>query len=119
MYVTHTGILNYPLLPLAAHTAYLMPELQSQPLLSVGILCNAGCMVTFTAADVRVTLDNQHLFTDPHNVHTHLWFLAPAPLPCANNLTVSRVSPSNRIAFAHASLFLPVLTTLQQALDRH
>ena len=47
MRATHTGILDIPRLPLAARKVHLFPHLASGSLLSLGQLCDAGCLAIF------------------------------------------------------------------------
>ncbi len=44
MVSTHDAELNQPFLPLAARRAHIVPALQTKPLISIGQLCDAGCI---------------------------------------------------------------------------
>ena len=52
---THTGMLDLPGLPSAAHLAHIIPGLASHSLISVVTLCNAGCDVLFTKIGCTIT----------------------------------------------------------------
>jgi hypothetical protein len=65
---THKGILDLPMLPPAARTAHLLPDLKPNALLSIGQLCNNGCTTEFTATDVIIKYNNTPIlqgFRDP------------------------------------------------------
>jgi hypothetical protein len=54
MYSTHTAELFLPGLPLAARQCHIIPALSTQPLLSIGQLCDAGCDVKLNATCATV-----------------------------------------------------------------
>jgi hypothetical protein len=53
---SHTGELDIPHIPLSARLCHLFPGLQSGSLLSIGQLCDAGCIATFTATRMDIYL---------------------------------------------------------------
>jgi hypothetical protein len=55
---TLEGELDLPMLPPAARTAHLLPELKPNALLSIGQLCNNGCTAEFSATDVIIKFNN-------------------------------------------------------------
>ena len=133
MQSTHEAELDLPALPLAARLVHLVPSIQHS-LLSMGQLCDAGCDVIFDAKSVTVSYANQPVLKGLRNSNTKLWHLdlspttptactrqpAPVlelPLHIANSATGS-ASPAELVAFTHAALFSPVLSTLQSALDK-
>lgn len=95
----------------------------------MGQLCDAGCVVTFNATTVRVHLDNMLLLSGVRTRTTGLWHLslvAPDPPPAnATNsellhhsfAAVHSATPAELVAFAHAALFSPAISTLKRALD--
>ncbi|KAI2502115.1 hypothetical protein MHU86_12345 [Fragilaria crotonensis] len=139
MYSTHEAELDVPALPLAARRVHIVPALAHVSLLSMGQLCDAGCRVTFDAVAVTVHLHEHLLLTGTRSLPTGLWHLslvspvadasdmpvtansATAPFLCSSSCsstTVHSATPSELVAFAHAALFSPALSTLHGALDR-
>ena len=104
----------------------------------MGQLCDAGCVVTFDATSVIVTLDDERILDGVRTPSTGLWnlsmvtpSLAPSPLastlppalsepPCLHQsfTAVQSATPPELVAFAHATLFSPALSALRKALDR-
>ena len=60
MVSSHHGLLNIPELPQAARSAFIFPGL-TQPLISVGLLCDHGCTVQFTARRVAILLEGTQI----------------------------------------------------------
>jgi hypothetical protein len=134
MYSTHVAELDLPSLPLAARQVHIVPALTTSSLLSMGQLCDAGCLVTFDATSVTVHLDNERILEGARMPDTGLWHLSMVqpslatnankpvtPLPPLSHRSYAAVhsaTPAELVAFAHATLFSPVLSTLKQALDR-
>ena len=132
MYSTHEAKLDLPQLPPAARHVHIVPSLSTHSLLSMGQLCDSGCEVTFTARNVHVRLDSTILFTETRSPDTALWHLSLLDPPADNDridpdppllhhsyaAVASATPPADLVAFAHASLFSPALSTLKTALDR-
>ena len=137
MYSTHEAELDLPHLPLAARLVHIVPALTTASLLSMGQLCDAGCQVTFDATTVKVYHHDRLLLAGDRAHATGLWHLSlvPAqvppeaayrsthsmplsiPVPCSCAAAQS-ATPDELVAFAHASLFSPALSTLHTALQR-
>ena len=138
MYSTHEADLDLPSLPPAARRVHIVPSLKTSSLLSMGQLCDAGCVVTFDAMSVTVTLHNKVILNGIRTPATGLWHLSmvqpslppalPSPPTVAPTISppllhqsyaaMHSATPSELVAFAHATLFPPALSTLKQALDR-
>ncbi|KAI2506705.1 Reverse transcriptase (RNA-dependent DNA polymerase) [Fragilaria crotonensis] len=138
MYSTHEAELDLPALPLAARHVHIVPALSHVSLLSMGQLCDSGCRVTFDAVSVTVHHHERLLLTGERTPATGLWHLslvppdvactaraeelplsAACPLPCSTCASVVQsATPSELVAFAHAALFSPSLSTLHGALER-
>ena len=75
MYSTHLAELpNLPNLPSFAKTVHIVPDLDGNSLVAIGPLCDAGCIVTFTATDVNVTLNDKCILTGhPSSLLLVLW----------------------------------------------
>jgi hypothetical protein len=115
MISNHQVDLQLPNLPPAASNAHLFPALGDTSLLSIGQLCNAGCTATFTSDVVTIHCDG-HRSIDTN----HLWQvnlpLNNFPTPVHQAATALQGNPSQLVAFLHATLFSPSLTTLATAL---
>jgi hypothetical protein len=125
---THVTELDVPDLPLAARTAHIFPGLTNGSLISIGQLCDHGCIATFTSDAVTITLDKKVILRGDRSAPNRLWTLhapsstpptepLPSPIfPVANNVEHSSLL-ADRIAFLHASLFSPQLSTWCKAIN--
>lgn len=120
---TGTMSLDIPSLPCTARIAYIFPDLQPHSLLSIGQLCDAGCIAVFTASDVTISYKNEPIIHGLRDQQTKLWNIT---VPIKQNTPFRHLSAktvnhptgtAQLIAFAHASLFSPSISTLQRALD--
>jgi hypothetical protein len=110
------------------------PSLHSHSLLSIGQLCDHGCKTVFTNNCVTVTRNDLVLLTGTRSTSTNgLWTLdplAPTTTPSVEpsdpitgsvnamfHTTLAHDTIANQIAFYHASLFSPSLSTWCQAID--
>lgn len=129
MHSTHEAELNVPELPLQARRVYIVPELQSGILISIGQLCDSGCVATFTDTEVIITLGNKVILTGIRKGPHKLWTIdlsTPSPSPNQEedvhqaNATVlpSSAKAADIVAFMHAALFSPAISTLTTALDK-
>jgi len=128
MYSTHEAELDIPALPEAARHVHVVPALASQSLLSMGQLCDAGCRVTFDATTATVTQGKTVSLTGRRTPKTRLWHMnvmkgetttSSNPPPREVSLAaVGSATPEQIVAFAHACLFSPVLSTLEAALTK-
>ncbi|KAG7342947.1 hypothetical protein IV203_020892 [Nitzschia inconspicua] len=117
MYATHEAELPIPSLPLSAHRVYVVPELASSPLIAVAPLCDAGCTVTFANTTVTVHLGHDLLLMGSRDPTSGLWHVTlPPPAELAAATIDHQTGPADLVAFAHAALFSPALSTLHEAL---
>jgi hypothetical protein len=110
------------------------PPLQSHSLLSIGQLCDHGCKAVFTNECVTVTRNDLLLLAGTRSTSTNgIWTLDPlaktttptvepsGPITGSVNAmfhtTLAHDTVPNRIAFYHAILFSPSLSTWCQAID--
>ncbi len=115
---THTGTLPIEGLPPEATTAHLFPELGDTSLISIGQLCDAGCEAHFTATTVEITFQGKVILQGTRDDESRgLWMLT---LPAENvaHAVRSHATTEQQVAFAHAALFSPAISTLKKALDR-
>jgi hypothetical protein len=131
---TPTGTLPGPGLPLSTCRAHVFPSLQSHSLLSIDQLCDHGCKAVFTHNVVTITRDDLVLLTGTRSSAINgIWTLDPldptttpaaapsSPITGSVNAmfhtTLAHDTVANRIAFYHASLFSPSLSTWCHAID--
>ena len=79
---THTGLINVPRLPRSGRIGHVIPGLSRYSLVSVVVLCNAGCDVMFTKIDVTVKYRGRVTLTGRKCTRTGLWM---APLQDASS----------------------------------
>ena len=126
-------MLDLPHLPPSARIAHIFPALASGSLLSIGQLCDHGCTATFHTNTVDIALDGATILTGTRSPTTNLWTIDLAQLrPQATPIFLSHHQPQHRInallatdatiarrvAFYHAALFSPALSTWCAALSR-
>ncbi len=119
MVSTHTAELNLPALPPSAKQAHLFPALQDTCLVSIGMLCDAGCEANFTKTTVNVTLNGTLILQGNRCLKTGLWNVPlQAPEHQANSI-MGTAKVAEQVAFSHAALFSPSISTLEQALGNN
>lgn len=114
---THTADLTLPHLSTEACTAHIFPALGLMTLISIGQLCDHGCVATFDATTVTTTFHGITVFFGQRSHTTqHLWHLVlppPPPTPPTALATVNdSATPAELVQFVHAALFSPALSTL-------
>jgi hypothetical protein len=113
---THTAL---PTLPQAARKAHIFRDLQCDTLISVGVLCDAGLVATFTADDVTFYYGPHIVLQGKRNKVTQLWDLNISPdaqpnVPPGLGLAATTIqfqTTSQAIAWFHACFGYPVKTT--------
>ena len=118
MHSTHEAELDFPDLPSAARHVHILPDLQHHTLISIGQLCDAGCDVTFDATTVTVVYNNNVVLTGIRTPATRLWQMRQVTPSEQANAAIGSATPEQIVAFSHASLFSPVLSTLEIALNK-
>ncbi len=115
--------LNVPGLSKEALVAYLFPEL-SVSLVSVGPLCDHGCDVTYYVNEVTVRNSNQlPVLRGLRDAKSGLWMVPLGDQPtasgwaCALNALPSQATQAQLVAFYHASMGSPAISTLTAAID--
>ena len=117
---THEAELTLPMLRFAARHVHLVPGLHNCSLLSIGQLCDAGYEVTFDYKHMHVILDGHCVLHGEHSTTTRLWHVQPYCEPIHNHIAAAAFDSPNSaklVAFAHATLFSPALSTLEKALQ--
>ena len=74
--------------------------------------------MAFDATTVTVRYLNNIVLTSSRNTTTKLWHLQLPPTTYQANGAVGSATPAQIVAFAHAALFSPALSTLETAIQR-
>ena len=127
MQSSHTASLPIPSLPTSATKAHVFSSLASGSLLSVGKLCDHQYTAIFTNNKVTIHKSNNIDITTaapPILQGTRNAPLQPLyksnlpplqPTPHAANTVIHNPSICNRVAFYHATMFSPTVTTWTKA----
>ena len=132
MQSTHTAELNLDL-PLSAREADVFPALGPTLLLSIGKFCDVGCIGIFDKEKALILRDNKIMLEGTRCPKTKLWTAPQPPNKPAPTWTLPSqkptaavayaathsTTPAERVAFIHASLFSPALSTLKTAQDHN
>jgi len=131
---THEGYLRLPHLSKEARKTHLFPNMQAS-LISVGQLCDSGCIATFDQDKVVAMFDNHVVLTGHRDYTTGMWQVqlptksatnplhATEDLPGPNILqhaahaAVAAESMPKRIAFLHACAGSPAVSSFCTAVD--
>ena len=73
---THTCELDNPALPAAARQAHIVPGLAHTSLISIKMLCDAGCIVKYDAQACTVYYNKKIVWVGKRDKSTGLWILA-------------------------------------------
>jgi hypothetical protein len=111
-------------LPHTARQAHILPGLAQHSLLSVRQMCDSGCSVTFTAADVTVKNGKSTILTGLRDQDSSLWRVPLVPnVPMeigrdhsANNVYAQK-SIQATITYVHACCFSPVTDNWLKAIQ--
>jgi len=117
LHSTHEAELDVPGLPIAAQHRHIILQLATQPLLSIGQLCDVGCDVAFTADNVTISHNHNVILTGRCTPTTKLWQLDIWPPNHQANATIGSATMADLVAFAHAAMFSPALSTLEEVLQ--
>ena len=119
-------------LPPEAQKAHGFNEME-RSLISVPVLCDADCTVTFKKQNVQVIKNNKIIIEGPRDAETNLWLMPlnkdddaiPEKRPFmiqlkhTANSAYQQKSAAQLQAWHHATLGAPVVTTLIKAIDKN
>ena len=115
-----TNLLHLPNLP-QSKIAYVFADNDlDASLISISNLCNLGCTATFTDTHCHIPYEDNNVLSTAKLASANLWHI-PLPLPHAPmlrpaaNATILLSSDRNFVAFAHAALGSPTLSTFLRA----
>jgi hypothetical protein len=145
MHATQEADLLLSDMPADARRVYIVPEPHSLSLLSIGQFCDAGCAITLDKTTLQISYRDKLMLTGTRTPATKLWHVTLPPLllppvpppvaalthalptPTADLTTTHEVAaagigsakPTDLVAFAHAAMFSPALSTLHEALKKN
>ena len=133
---TAHGHLPLPTLSKNSTKAHVLPGLQNSSLLSLGQLCDDGCIVHLTKSTLHVFKNNDLILTGLRNPHDGLWDV-PLPQHPPSVLHSHRSSPSSTLSnpscnviirkqttkgdlaqYLHACAFSPAISTFLTAIKK-
>jgi hypothetical protein len=121
---THEAEFDLPFLRPEAPRAHILPDLHNCSLLSIGQLTDAGYLAVFDAKRLQIydattvdtIADQPCILTGTRHTPTGMWHIdAPIQPDLINRIGTPAMA--DLVAFAHATLFSPALSTLEQALQ--
>ena len=124
MHSTHTALLPFPQLPLAARRAHVFPALQNKALLSIGQFCDSNFTAVFH--DIQVNLINDYTtITGQRDPSTGLYYIdLPKPPPGAPRevcpfacSAYEMKTKADLVQYLHLCDFSPVVHTWTKAID--
>jgi hypothetical protein len=126
MVSTHIAELDLPTVPNAARTVHIFPDMQgSLPLLSIGKLCDHGCIAIYEKDTVNILKDKKIILQGKRDFSTGLWFIdlnknnqPTHHFASASTIVHNDINTAQRVAFFHAALGSPTPSTLTDAMDR-
>ena len=117
---THTATIPWHQAPSSACQGHLFPALKGKCLVSIAQFADAGCSTLFSPTQVVIIHNGNVIIKGNRCPKTGLWMVPLATQPNnphqANAITLPTKVP-DMVAFSHATLFSPVLSTLQKALE--
>jgi hypothetical protein len=117
---THVAELDLPMLRPAARQAHIVPALDNCSLLSLGQLCDAGYQILLEADTLSVLDASETILSGSRDHSSGMWHIElPSPnAPIHLGHHSAKQPAADMVAFAHATLFSPSLSTLENALNR-
>jgi len=83
-----------------------------------GIILHSSCDIAFMASTVTIHHNNNIILQGSCTPASKLWELdIQPPAPAHANAAIGSASPANLVAFAHATLYSPALSTVEDALQ--
>jgi hypothetical protein len=110
--------------PVNALQVYVVPDLRTKSLLSLGQLCDAGCTIILTSTTLKVMYEDTCILQGTRTPQTRLWHveITTSPSHSAQQLqhtaylAAGAATPAHLVAFHHAALGAPSISTLEKAL---
>ena len=120
---THTCTLDIPWLPNDAKEAHIVPGLAHAPLISIKILCDAGCKVTYNDDECRVYYNKKVVWLGKREPQTELWILpltetTRQPQPTTSDGDYNIISGKPHKQYAHNAYAMTYKASLTQYLHQ-
>lgn len=122
---SHKCELNVPSLPINARIAHILPKLANDSLVSIGKMCSAGCVATFTSTTVTITYNDITVLEGIRDHTTGLWKvpLVPASTSLVRQHAINTAyqlprNVAQSIQHLYRAAFSPVKSTLIQAIKK-
>ena len=129
---THTQLLDIPSLPPEARMQHLFPEMSTTGLLSIGQLCDAGCIATFTKRKLIIRNKQSNVILEGHRIpfgeskYTNgMWMVQlqrnktpSSSCHTSNAIVLADTTKKDLAKLHHAALGFPVPSTLLAAIDK-
>ena len=124
MQSTHTALLTFPQLPLAARRAHVLPALQNKALLSICQFCDSNFTAVFHDSQVQLSNANTTI-TGQQKPSTGIYYIdIPDSLPVApqalHPFACSAYEMSTKadlVQYLHLCVFSPVVHTWTKAIN--
>ena len=118
----HTGTIPISVLTPAARQAHMLPTLKTGSLVSIGQLCDSGCITKFNRQLVKIHHNNKLIMQGPRTANG-IWTVpvqaVPQSVPPIANLTMSTLAMKTAqdcVAFLHTAAGYPVVSTWIQVI---
>ena len=124
MQSTHTSLLPFPQLPLAAQRAHVFPALQNKALLSIGKFCNSNFTAVFRKGRVKLSGDDTTI-TGKQDHSTGLYYIdlsepphvAPQALYPVACSAYDIKTKAELVQYLHRCAFSQVVHTWTKSID--
>lgn len=117
MKATNTCTLDLPSLPLDARQGHTFPAL-AKSLISIGVLCDANCVATFSKWKLVISRNNEVLMQGNCDSPTGLWTLPLKETHASANSAYQTTTQADHVQFLHACAGYPVPSTWIDAINR-
>ena len=112
--------LDFPMLPEEAQQAHILPGLTMGSLLSIGRLCDAGCIATFDQHKVNIFKDDTLLLSGSRDPATKLWSIPLTSPTFEESISNAHQTTTTKelVRFLHAADFSPSKSTFIDAVSK-
>ena len=108
-----------PLHPSLAPTALVYPNLNNESLLSIGQLCDDGCIAIFEKSKLSILKNGKVILSGHRNSTDGLWDVPFNQYENKINYIISRDKNKTELAqYFHGCAFSPVISTFQECIRR-
>ena len=124
MHSTHTELLPFPQMPLAARRAHVFPEFQNKALISIGQFCDSNFTAVFRKGQVKL-INYDTTITGQRDPSTGLYYIDLPEQPPVSPQSLHPFScsayeiktKSELVQYLHRCDFSPVVHTWTKAID--